>query len=342
MQIQNDVSLLPYNTFGIDVQTKTFFSYQSEEELISIIKHPSASLPKPWLHIGEGSNLLFLNHFPGTILRSSIKELSVLEETPEYIIIRVGAGWNMDQFIEYAISNGWYGIENLSNIPGQVGSSAVQNIGAYGIEIAEFIQHVNCIRLDDASKRTFTQKECGFDYRHSIFKTPEYKGKYAITSVEYRLNRKFIPRVDYGGINEGIIRHGKHIDTITACDLRNIIIEIRGCKLPDPKKQGNAGSFFMNPIVDRIHFEKILTRYPNMPRFEIDDEHIKIPAAWLIEQCGWKGKHLGNAGVHDVQPLILVNTGGASGKEIASLSDKIRETVYNQFGIDLKPEVNFI
>lgn len=342
MQIKHNISLLPYNTFGIDVLADTMVFYDSHDDLAGIVRTSIMDLPKPVLHIGEGSNLLFMKDFPGTILMCENKEITVLEHSEDKVLVRVGAGLKMDDFILYSISKGWYGLENLSNIPGQVGASAVQNIGAYGVEAGEYIHAVNCVSLEDASTIRFSNEECHFAYRYSIFKSPEYKGKVAVTSVEYCLNTRFCPRIDYGGIRHSLASEGLSADTLSAIDLRNTIIKIRDAKLPDPQKQGNAGSFFMNPIVEREVFERILLQYPSMPRYELDNDKVKIPAAWLIEQCGWKGKAMGKAGVHSGQPLVLVNLGGATGEDIKSLSQNIQKDVYEQFGINIYPEVNFI
>lgn len=342
MQIQHNISLLPHNTFGIDVTANTIASYNSEEDLANAVKTCFHALAKPLLHIGEGSNLLFTKDFPGTVLLSKIVYVEKLSQSVRQVIVRAGSGMNMDDFIAHAISKGWYGLENLSKIPGQVGASAVQNIGAYGVEVGNCIHAVNCISLSDGSNKTFTHDECEFSYRHSIFKSPEYKGRYAITSVDYCLNMDFNPNLDYAGIRQQISSAGIDAQHISAKELREIIIQIRDSKLPDPKVLGNAGSFFMNPIVDRSTFERLTTTYPNIPKYELSDNLVKIPAAWLIEQSGWKGRPHGRAAVHHIQPLVLVNTGGATGNEICELSDMVRDSVFAKFGISIKPEVNFI
>lgn len=342
MQIENNISLLPYNTFGIDVRANTVLFYDTHEELATLASTSLHTLPRPVMHIGEGSNLLFMTDFPGTILMCRNKEITLLPGTEGHILVRVGAGMKMDDFILHAISRGWYGLENLSNIPGQVGASAVQNIGAYGVEAGEYIHAVNCVSLEDGSTMRLSRQDCRFAYRYSIFKSPVFKGKVAVTSVEYTLDTIFTPRLDYGGIRRSLASEGLDTDTLTALELRNTIIKIRESKLPDPKIQGNAGSFFMNPIVDRDVFERILATYPDMPRYELEDGRVKIPAAWLIEQCGWKGKALGRAGVHSLQPLVLVNLGGASGNDVRQLSALIQNDVLDRFGISITPEVNFI
>ena len=342
MQIEHNISLLPHNTFGMDVMADTIISYDNAEELSELVRNGRRELPMPLLHIGEGSNLLFMDDFPGTVLLSRIKEISVIEQGEEYVIVRVGAGWNMDKFIAYSLEHGWYGIENLSKIPGQVGASAVQNIGAYGVEAGDRIFSVNCVSLEDGAARRFSHDECNFAYRHSIFKEEGYRGKYAVCSVEYKLDLAFEAQLNYGGIRQKLVSAGKNLDNLTVLELREIIISIREEKLPDPRVMGNAGSFFMNPVVERTVSERLLQQYPDMPSYEVDCNHVKIPAAWLIEQSGWKGKSLGRAGVHVNQPLVLVNLGGATGTEIKLLSDQIINDVFEKFAIRISPEVNFI
>ena len=342
MQIKNNISLLEYNTFAIDVTADTMVFYDSVDELKTLITTSLHTLPTPLLHIGEGSNLLFLKDFCGTVLLSNIRDVEIVSEQQGQILVRVGAGWKMDDFIDYAISHGWYGLENLSLIPGQVGASAVQNIGAYGVEVGDHIHAVNCISLQDGENRRFTHDECTFSYRHSIFKTPELRGKYAVTSVEYALSTTFQPNLEYKGILQCLAGDGIAPADVDATTLRQTIIKIREDKLPDPRKQGNAGSFFMNPVVDKATFLGLRQQYPDIPHYTVDDDHIKIPAAWLIDQCGWKGQTLGRAGVHDRQPLVLVNMGGAQGADIAKLSARIQADVLAKFNISISPEVNFI
>ena len=337
-----DVSLLRYNTFGIDVKAKSLLCYENEDELIDLVRNSKEELCQPLLNIGEGSNLLFLKDYNGTILKSLIKSVTVLEEDEDNVHVRVGSGWIMDEFIVHSLQQGWYGLENLSEIPGQVGASAVQNIGAYGVEIGDRIDAVNCISLEDGTKRTFRQEKCCYSYRHSIFKTPEYRGRYAVTSVDYRLDKTFTPNIEYAGIRQVLLCDGVDIVGLSAMHLRDTIINIRKNKLPDPKVQGNAGSFFMNPIVDNATFRRLNTKYTDMPGYVVDDNNMKIPAAWLIEQCGWKGAALGRAGVHLRQPLVLVNLGGASGNDIKLLSERIQQDVLGKFGVKITPEVNFI
>lgn len=342
MHIEHNISLLPHNTFGMDVEASTLVTYGSASELTDMVRSTLPDLPKPILHIGEGSNLLFMGNFKGTVLMCSNCDIDIVEQDADCIIVKVGAGMKMDDFIDYAISQRWYGLENLSLIPGQVGASAVQNIGAYGVEAGDRIRCVHCVSLEDGAPRTFTHEECGFAYRHSIFKDAECRGRYAVVSVEYSLHTHFVPQLDYGGIRKSILASGQDPESIGARELRDIIIGIRQSKLPDPKIQGNAGSFFMNPIVSRAEYERICTMASDVPKYDIDADRVKIPAAWLIDQCGWKGRRINSAGVHSRQPLVLVNLGGATGEDIKVLSDRIREDVFKRFGVSIRPEVIFV
>ena len=342
MHIEHNLSLLPYNTFAIDVCADSAVFYGSQDELSELIRTSRHTLSQPFLHIGSGSNLLFMNDFSGTVFISEIKNVCVLSHDADNVVVRVGAGWVMDDFVSYAVGQGWYGLENLSGIPGQAGAGAVQNIGAYGVELGDCVRAVNCIALEDGTQRTFMHEECAYAYRFSIFKSPEYRGRYAVVSVDLCLRTTFAPNVDYGGIRQSINAAGKSVETISASELREMIIRIRDSKLPDPKVMGNAGSFFMNPIVERSVHERILADYPGVPGYRVGDDWVKIPAAWLIEQCGWKGKSLGKAGVHASQPLVLVNLGNACGNDICALSDRIQADVYEKFGISIRPEVYFI
>ena len=238
------------------------------------------------------------------------------------------------------MSRGWYGAENLSLIPGDVGASAVQNIGAYGVEAKDLIVQVEAVEIATGNLHLFTNEECRYSYRQSRFKQ-DWRDHFFITHVTYRLSLTFEPHLDYGNIRTELEAKG-YQQKPTAAQLRQVIIDIRNAKLPDPKFEGNAGSFFMNPVVTRQKYERLAALYPNMPHYTIDEEHEKIPAGWMIDQCGWKGKALGRAGVHDRQALVLVNKGGATGDEIVHLCEQIRMDVYNRFGIEIQPEVNIV
>lgn len=332
MKEYNDYSLLNHNTFGMDVKAKRYVEYDSEEELKTLIP----TLEGEVLHMGGGSNLLFKGDFAGTVLHSAIRGIEIVEEKGDEVLVRVGAGEVWDDFVAWAVAQGLGGVENLSLIPGEVGASAVQNIGAYGVEAKDVIALVEAVELQNGQKRVFGTLECDYAYRQSIFKK-QLKGKYAITFVTYRLQKKPQLKLEYGNIKAVL---GEKKD-LTIADVRQAIIDIRNAKLPDPKVQGNAGSFFMNPVVSREKFLSIQKDYPNMPFYEVEGG-VKIPAGWMIDQCGWKGKSLGRAGVHDKQALVLVNLGGATSDEIITLCETVCKDVYEKFGIEIHPEVNLI
>ena len=337
MDKYNNHSLLPYHTFGMDVKTSVFIEYTSVDELKQILQQENLS-EKKWLHIGGGSNLLFTGDYEGVILHSAIKGTEIVHEDDESVHVRVGAGEVWDDFVAYAVNQGWYGAENLSLIPGEVGASAVQNIGAYGMEAKDLIVKVEALDVTTGNDSVFTNTECRYAYRESIFKK-EWKGRYIITYVTYRLSKTPQFQLEYGNVKGELEKQGCEL---TLKNVRDVIIRIREAKLPDPKVQGNAGSFFMNPVIPRMQYESLLAKYPEMPHYKVDEEWVKVPAAWMIDRCGWKGKRMGNAGVHDKQALVLVNCGGATGQEIITLSQHIQQSVYESFRIAIVPEVNFI
>ena len=329
---------LVHNTFGLKVEAARLLEYSTEEELKGFIADGKVKVP--FLHVGGGSNLLFMHErYEGTVLHSKIKGMQVTGENDTEIFLRVGAGEVWDDFVAYCVQHNWYGAENLSLIPGEVGASAVQNIGAYGAEAADVIHSVEAVQLSDGEKVEIPAADCQYGYRQSRFKN-EWKGQFFITHVTYRLSTTFTPRLDYGNIRAELERQG--ISHPTAHQVRETIIGIRRQKLPDPAVEGNAGSFFMNPVVERSLYDHIARQYDNVPHYDVDDTHVKIPAAWLIDQCGWKGRTLGRAGVHDRQPLVLVNRGGATGSDVVALCEAIRHDVSERFGITLHPEVNIV
>lgn len=336
MIISENKSLLSFNTFGIDVRADYVVEYDSIDDLREVLGTDLLRNGR-FLHVGSGSNLLFTQHFRGTILHSQIKLIRVIEENSESVLVEVGAGVIWDDFVAFAVGNGWGGVENLSLIPGEVGASAVQNIGAYGVEVSDVIVNVNGMDTENHEFGTFTKDECNYGYRDSVFKK-ELKGKFIVTSVVFKFNKLPVYSLDYQHLEQEVLKKGK-------ADLKNIretIIEIRRQKLPDVHEQGNAGSFFMNPVIPARHFKKLQTEYPLIPHYMISEEEEKIPAGWLIEQCGWKGKRVGNAGVHDKQALVIVNHGGANPAEIIYLAEQIQKSVKERFGIELIPEVNYI
>ena len=327
-------SLLPYNTFGIDVSASRFLEYASVAELEEYIAQ--GAVTTPFLHIGGGSNLLFTKDYDGLILHSRIGGIEVTAEDSQAVSLRVGAGVVWDDFVACCVEHGWYGAENLSLIPGEVGASAVQNIGAYGVEGKDLITAVETVNIQ-GYERVYSVEECEYAYRNSIFKRPENKSVF-VTYVRFRLSKEERYTLDYGTIRQELAKY----PAPTLPIVRKVIIEIRESKLPDPKVTGNAGSFFMNPIVAKEKLEALQRDYPRIPYYELPDGRVKIPAGWMIDQCGWKGKSLGPAAVHDKQALVLVNRGGAKGSDIIALSDAVRASVRDKFGIDIHPEVNVI
>lgn len=336
-----DFQLLEYNTFGIEGKCKRFCEFDSIDELRSILD-TITDADHPLMVLGGGSNLLLTKDFPGTVLHSNIvtdPHILIVDDDSNDVFVTVGSGMIWDKFVDFCIQNNIYGCENLSLIPGTVGASVVQNIGAYGVEVKDIVDKVETIEIATGRKRVFNNSECQYGYRHSRFKG-EWKGQYVVTGVTFRLSSVFIPRLDYGNIREELRREG--IETPNGRQLRDAIIRIREAKLPDPTVEGNAGSFFMNPVVDKAKYESLAVQYPDMPHYTVDDSHEKIPAGWLIDRCGWKGKTVGRAGVHDKQALVLVNRGGATGEEIVNLCNLIRKDVLDKFGIEINPEVNII
>jgi len=336
MRINQHTSLLPYNTFGIDVNADIFIEYDSAADLQDVLRSQIVKNNRI-LHIGSGSNLLFLNDFNGVILHSDIHSIKKISEDVDSVFLEVGSSVIWDDFVGYCVDNGWGGAENLSLIPGEVGASAVQNIGAYGVEVQELIVNVNAVEVQTAGFKTFTKEECRYGYRDSVFKN-ELKGKYIITTILFRLTKKPVFKLNYQRLEEEVLKNGE----VNLKNIRQTIIQIRQSKLPDTKITGNAGSFFMNPVISKEQFRTLQSIFPQIPHYFDSETKEKIPAAWLIDQCGWKGKRIGNAGVHEKQALVLVNLGGATGAEVVYLAQQIQKSVKEKFGIELTPEVNYI
>lgn len=336
MQIEENISLKPYNTFGVEAKTKFFASYNSLKELLEILSNPITKENKI-LHIGGGSNLLFLNDFDGLILHSNIQHISVEREDDDTVVLRVGAGVVWDDFVAHCVEHSYYGVENLSLIPGEVGSSAVQNIGAYGMEAKDTIFYVKGIYLDILKEFQLTNEECKFDYRESIFKN-ELKGKIVITEVAFKLSKNPHFLLDYSHLKDSVLANGD----ITLKNVRDTVIQIRTSKLPDPKVIGNAGSYFMNPIIPLEKYNQLLELFPNMPHYSVTPTSVKIPAGWLIEHCGLRGKKFENVGIYEKQALVIVNLGNATGKDIAKVASLVQLTVKKKFDIDIYPEVTYI
>ena len=329
---QENYSLLRHNTFGIDAKCKRFIEYSSVEEAQQVAR-TITDADRPLLILGGGSNLLLTGDYNGTVLHSGIR---FLEQTDE-CHVRCGSGFIWDDVVDYCVENNLYGAENLSIIPGEVGASVVQNIGAYGAEAKDLIECVEAVEIETGQICRFTNTECAYSYRQSKFKHA-WKNRFLITAVTYKLSKTYNPKLDYGNIRVALAAKG--IDNPTAMQLRETIIDIRNAKLPDPKVLGNAGSFFMNPVVPTHKYNQLAQQYVGMPHYTIDSEYEKIPAGWLIEQCGWKGKALGKAAVHNKQALVLVNCGGATGSEVVQLYKTIQHDVKQKFDIEIKPEVN--
>ena len=326
-------SLKAHNTFGIDAKCQRFLEFESVEEAQQVAELLRTA-KVPYIIIGGGSNLLLTRDFPGAVVHSAMCDYSIDGNT-----MMCGSGMTWDDVVDISLNSKLYNAENLSLIPGDVGASAVQNIGAYGAEVKDLIVGIEAVEIATGKLRVFNNDECQYGYRQSRFKH-EWKNQYLITQVTYQFSTVFTPRLDYGNIHAELEHRG--IEQPTAQQLRQVIIDIRNQKLPDPKVMGNAGSFFMNPVVSREKFEELLAQYPEMPHYPIDADHEKIPAGWMIDQCSWKGKSLGRAGVHDKQALVLVNRGGATGAEVVALCQTIQRDVREKFGIDIHPEVNII
>lgn len=327
-----DISLRPYNTFGIDVKAAVMLEYDNAGDLAEIF---STRRPARFLHIGGGSNLLFTRDYDGLLLHSTARRVEVVREDDETIDIRVEAGKVWDELVTECVAHGWTGAENLSLIPGEVGASAVQNIGAYGVEAKDLIVSVETFDTMTGQRRAIPASECGYAYRESRFK---HERHLIVTHVTYRLSKTFKPVLSYGHL--ATLFQGKE-DGLTPAALRDAVIAIRRDKLPDPAVTGNAGSFFMNPVVSEEKYEELAAAYPAIPSYKAPGG-VKVPAGWLIEQCGWRGRSLGRAAVHSRQALVLVNLGGATADEITRLARTIIDDVEAKFGIRLKAEVNFV
>ena len=334
--IYEKISLKKFNTFGINVKADHLATFKIEDNAIHFFRQRKASEQK-YLVLGGGSNILFTGDYHGTIIHPEMEGIAMEGKKGNDIVISAGAGVLWDKLVESAVNNGLGGLENLSLIHGHVGAAAVQNIGAYGAEVKDVIERVRAISLDDGTVREFSNSECKFGYRDSIFKN-ELKGKYLITKIYFRLSTQPKLCLEYGSLKEELSLLG----SISLANIRKIVISTRQAKLPDPDQNGNAGSFFKNPIVPDAILKEIQKKHPKIPVFKDRSGGDKIPAGWLIEQCGWKGKRIGDAGVHERQALVIVNYGNATGVELLDLSEKIRKSVADNFGIKLEREVEVI
>lgn len=336
MQIQENISLRYYNTFGIDVKARYFASFSDTDELEETLNF---KLQTSNLILGGGSNILFTKDFDGLILKNEIKGIAELHEDNEYVYVKAGAGENWHQFVQHCIQRNWAGIENLSLIPGNVGASPMQNIGAYGVEIDDVFWDLEAYHIPEKRIVTFTRSDCEFGYRESVFKR-KYKDQFVILNVTYQLRKKPRFNTSYGPINQELDRMG--VRELSIKSISDAVINIRSSKLPNPKEIGNAGSFFKNPTVDTVTFNVLQSKFENIVGYPTTDGMVKLAAGWLIEQCGWKGFRKGDAGCHGGQALVLVNYGNATGKEIYQLSEEILQSVKEKFGVTLESEVNII
>ncbi|HKK45913.1 MAG TPA: UDP-N-acetylmuramate dehydrogenase [Balneolaceae bacterium] len=334
--VQTDVDLQPFNTLNISARARKFASVESVAELKELLTDFDSESP---LVLGGGSNILFSDDFEGLVLHMAIGGKEIIKETKEHIWLKVGAGENWHQTVRYCVNRRWGGIENLSLIPGTMGAAPIQNIGAYGVELKEVFEWLQAVNIETAEEERFEKQDCRFGYRESIFKN-ELKGKYIITNVVLRLSKYPRLNTSYGAIKTEL--EAREIKDPDIRDISDIVIDIRNSKLPNPETLGNVGSFFKNPIVDKKVYERIKETHPGTPGYPMKNHEVKIPAGWLIEQAGWKGKVVGNVGTYKQQALVIVNYGGATGREILQLASDIRKSVEEQFGIELVPEVNIV
>lgn len=348
MQIEKNISLKKYNTFGIDVAASSFAAFKNIEELSELLelnKPYTLNIKPSTLILGGGSNILFTKSFDGLVLKNEIAGIEKIKEDEEHVYIKAGAGVNWHSLVLHCISNNWAGIENLSLIPGNVGASPMQNIGAYGVEIKDVFHSLEAFYIDEKKIVNFNLKDCEFGYRESVFKR-KFKNQFVIASVTYRLNKKPNFNTSYGAIEQELEKMGVKELSIQA--ISQAVINIRSSKLPNPAEIGNAGSFFKNPEIEKSHFDKLKNDFPAIVGYNLENGNVKLAAGWLIEQCGpqesvtWKGYRKGDAGCHAKQALVLVNYGNAKGEEIYSLSESILKSVKEKFGVTLEREVNII
>ena len=333
--MEYNIDLKNFTTFGVSANAKKFATFSTEEEARNLTKNNNEAL----LILGGGSNVLLTQDFNGLVLKNEIKGISIIEKNNVSVVLKVGAGEEWHNFVLHTIENGYFGIENMSLIPGSVGASPMQNIGAYGVEIKDVFEKLEALEIETGEIHTFTKEACAFGYRESVFKHA-LKGKFIITHVYFRLSLVEKISTKYGAIEQELLKNG--ISNPTSKDVSNAVIAIRSSKLPNPKDLGNAGSFFKNPVVPLKLYNKIRETFSDAPSYPIDENSVKVPAGWLIESAGWKGKKIGACGVHVNQALVLVNYGGATGNDILNLSTEIIENIYQKFGIVLEREVNIL
>lgn len=341
LNVQSNVSLKPYNTFGIQATARYWADIQTLNDLQTLLQfNEYNTVPK--IVLGGGSNLLITGDVDGMVVRMNIQGIELVREDEHHWWVKAGAGVNWHQFVLYCIKRGYAGVENLSLIPGTVGAAPMQNIGAYGVEIEQAFESLEAVNRKTGELRTFLRADCQFGYRESVFKH-ELKGQYVITSVTFQLDKTPTFHTSYGAIQETLDQMGITPDKLTIKAVSDAVIHIRRSKLPDPAEIGNAGSFFKNPEIAREQYEQLHQQFPTMPGYPLaDTNRVKIPAGWLIEQCGWKGYRRGDAGVHAKQALVLVNYGNAVGSDILTLAHEVQQSVEEKFGISISPEVNIL
>ncbi len=337
IRFEENFPLKDYNTFGLEAKAKYFFDFTEEEDLPYFLSSFEKWQDSKLLLLGGGSNLLFVHDFDGLVIHPNVPGINVIREDKNNVWLEVGSGENWDEFVEFCVCHGYCGIENLSLIPGNVGAAPVQNIGAYGVEVQDFVETVKGFDLKTFDLYEIPASECQFAYRDSIFKN-RLKGRFVVTSVIFKLDKFADYKLKYGDLKEEVERRGGE----SLKNVRDAVIAIRQSKLPEPDEMGNAGSFFKNPIVENELVEKLKSEYPKIPVYSVDESKSKLAAGWMIDQCGWKGYRDGDAGVHKDQALVLVNYGNATGAQLVDLSDKIRKSVLDKFGVSLHPEVNVV
>ena len=330
IKVEQDVSLKPFNTFGLSAKAAHFIAFTSVNELLEALKMIESD--QQLMVLGGGSNILLTKDFEGVVLKNELKGIELIDEDRNHVWIKAMAGENWHQFVLHCIENNWAGIENLSLIPGTVGAAPMQNIGAYGVEIKDVFHSLEAVEIASGKYQEFTAEDCEFDYRESVFKT-SLKGQYIITSVVFKLDKKPTFNTSYGAIQATLDEMG--VTELSIKAISDAVIKI-------PVEIGNSGSFFKNPTIDNIDYEGLRAEFPNIPGYKLPEQKVKIPAAWLIEQAGWKGKTFGEIGVHKNHPLVLVNYGNGKGEDIKKLAFEIKASVASKFGIEIIPEVNII
>jgi UDP-N-acetylmuramate dehydrogenase len=335
--IKENHPLKALNTFRISAQAKYFSRIESADSLQALLKH-STFTANPHLILGSGSNILFTQDYPGWVIHNQIKGIDVAKENTESIWLRIGGGHNWNELVQYCVKHGYYGIENLSLIPGTAGAAPIQNIGAYGVELKDVFESLTAVHLINGREETFSHQNCLFSYRDSVFKHA-LKNQYFITDITLRLHKKPSYSLSYPALQQYLTKHNIKE---SLPNISQAICDIRRSKLPDPATTPNAGSFFKNPIITTDQFQEIKSSHPKLPHYPVDNSTVKIPAAWLIEQCGYKGKQCGTAKVHSKQALVLINQDGESGQPLLKLAQRIQTSIKTHFNIELETEVNIL